>query len=127
MPASEGKLFCEITEAYDCAFPKLRKRSRWRTTRSSAGPSSERLSTVTWSSWRSGRKDTVVMVCARSSVMDIESLAGIHRSTSRLPQYLVIAMFDPARAVADCSCMRSLRYAGGAYHRLELPANSRRG
>ncbi|HEY75381.1 MAG TPA: diphosphomevalonate decarboxylase, partial [Thermoflexia bacterium] len=73
-----------------------RSRSRWRTTRSSAGPARGRSSTTTSSAFRSARKETVVTVRVRSSVSEIDSFAGIRRSSSALPQYLVRAMLARA-------------------------------
>ncbi|MCG3140677.1 MAG: hypothetical protein HDKAJFGB_01788 [Anaerolineae bacterium] len=109
-PAAAGKLLRDATRACVSIFAKPRTRAKCSLTRaqvlaSAGAPSSSMRS---WASALSN--STVVSVVSAPKFMESESFRGIRNFASRLPQYLIRAIFGCAMAVVFDMCLTQRIY-----------------
>src|SRR5947207_5619125 len=102
-PAPVGTELRVSTAAGSVRPANSRTRSRNATTRCRCSPSAGEPSSTTLSACTPGSGRTVVVVGKTSKVIDRLSTYGIMSRSSRLPQYLISAMFGWATAVAPRS------------------------
>jgi len=100
MPAPIGKLFRLSISAKRSSPARLRMRSIKWTTRINDSPSDKEPFTETRSERYAEEKATVVRVSKAPRFMEIDPFAGKRKESSRLPQYLIKAIFGCATAVA---------------------------
>ena len=105
-PVPAGKLLWEMMRAFRLIEARARTRSRCVETRSRAEAVASASSIVTLSASRSEQNSTVVVVVNAARFIESDELAGRRRALSRLPQYLMSAIFGCAMAVAFRVCIQ---------------------